>query len=118
MCSSRCVTALGSETAVKTSETPRAESVRPHGDQIVPDSFLRWEGMANAIKKRKTMLQTMMGVGPPRQHGVVSPTLLLESKSQHTVGRTAILNRLKLEQMRHRRTFHTRAQCVDKTDEV
>ena len=52
-CLNRCDAALDSEVAVSTSEIPRVELERLHGNKLLAGSFLAWEVLAKAIEKER-----------------------------------------------------------------
>ena len=66
-CSNRFDTALDSETEVDTSETPRAELERLHGNQLVSDLFLAWEMTTKAIETEGQILDMVMDIRHPSE---------------------------------------------------
>ena len=52
----RCDSALDSEIAVHTSETPRAELERLHDDNLVENSLKAWQALTKALEKEREIM--------------------------------------------------------------
>ena len=105
-CSNRFDTALDSETEVDTSETPRAELERRHGNQLVSDLFLAWEITTEAIETEGKILDMVIDV---RHLSEVWRSLTQMAAQMQDTGYDRAKNELELLQIR---VSETVAECV------
>ena len=60
-----CDSALGSELAIKTSGTPRAELERLYNRALVDNSLHVWQSLTKALEKEQEVMKMVMEIGSP-----------------------------------------------------